>query len=389
MSTNEQATAYTYPILSRLHEIGGKPNRQHILRTTQELTANAASVDSIYGNHGHAFLTMTPADYTMLNGGVAFVPPVQPPPNPEFAAGASAATIAEAVRQHGVRQKGYALMRTVQATLRKMLLTSSDEIYWRRMRQNIILYSGRTVLELLHHINTTYGSFTEAERRDVSARMEVPWEGGPLETVIQQIQEASEAFGLGGAGLSDTQMRDKLYDLVSASNLLPEACQQWRMRNDIDKTWEEACTHFQQFANDRDQIQTAGGAGFHANHVEEAMTDLNQQVANLSVSNLTQAATIQELTTKLAASNATYQAYKDVVNSNSNSNRSRTGGRGGGYEYRPQPQPPRQNREHVIRYCHTHGSCAHLGTACRARRTGHIESATFDNRQGGSNMGCN
>jgi hypothetical protein len=91
-------------------------------------------------------------------------------------------------------------------------------------------------------MNTTYGSFTKAERRDVSARMEIPWEGGLLETVIQQIQEASDAFGLGGAQLSDTQMRDKLYDLVSTSNLLPKACQQWCMRQEADKTWDQACT---------------------------------------------------------------------------------------------------------------------------------------------------
>jgi hypothetical protein len=142
MPTTSDATAYTYPILSRLHEVGGKPNRQRILRTTQELTANAASVGSIYSNHGHAFLIMSPEDFQVLNDGVAFIPPVQPAPNPEFVAGATAAVIAEAVRQHGVNQKAYACMCLVQATLRKMLLDSSDEIYWRRMRQNIILYSG-------------------------------------------------------------------------------------------------------------------------------------------------------------------------------------------------------------------------------------------------------
>ena len=52
MSTsNSDATAYPYPVLSRLHDIGAKPNRVKTLRTTEELTANAASADSIYGNH--------------------------------------------------------------------------------------------------------------------------------------------------------------------------------------------------------------------------------------------------------------------------------------------------------------------------------------------------
>jgi hypothetical protein len=224
-ATTSDATAYPYPTLSRLHDIGGKPNRQKILRTTQELTANASSVDSIYGDHGHVFLTMTPATYQALNGGVAFVPPVQPTTHPTIVAGATAAVISETVRQHEVGQKAYRLMRLVQATLRKMLLNSSDEIYWRRLHQEIILYSGRTVIKLINHMTTTYGSFTDAERLDVTSRLAIPWEGGPLEGVIQQIQEASDAFGLGGAALTDTQKRDKLYDLVNTSNLMADACQ--------------------------------------------------------------------------------------------------------------------------------------------------------------------
>jgi hypothetical protein len=267
--------------------------------------------------------------------------PVQPEPNPDIAAGATAAAIAETVRQHGVHQKAYARMCLVQAMLRKMLLDSSDEIYWRRMRQNILLYSGRKVRELLTHMGTTYGTFTEAERRKVKSTMDVPWEGGPLETVIQQIQEASDAFGLGGAALSDTQMRDKMYDLISASNLLPEACQQWRMRPENDKNWDNACQHFQQFANDRDQAQTAGGAGFHTNHIElalaanaEAMSDLNLRVANLSVSNATQNTTIQELMTKLATTAAAHRAYCDTVTSTNHANNR---GRSGGNKRCPQP----------------------------------------------------
>jgi hypothetical protein len=63
MSTSNKVTTYAYPVLSRLHEIGGKPNRQRILRTMQELTANAVSVDSLYGDHGHTFLTKTPEDH--------------------------------------------------------------------------------------------------------------------------------------------------------------------------------------------------------------------------------------------------------------------------------------------------------------------------------------
>ena len=75
-TTNSDVTAYPYPVLSCLHDLGAKPNRVKILRTTEELTTNAASMDSIYGDHGHAFLTMTAASYQQLNGGQVFIPPV-------------------------------------------------------------------------------------------------------------------------------------------------------------------------------------------------------------------------------------------------------------------------------------------------------------------------
>jgi hypothetical protein len=83
-------------------------------------------------------------------------------------------------------------------------------------------------------------------RCKVTARLDVPWEGGPLETVIQQFEEASDAFGSTGGALTEEQQRDKLYDLVQTSNLMPEACQRWRMRPEVDKTWTDVCQHFQQ-----------------------------------------------------------------------------------------------------------------------------------------------
>ena len=79
---------------------------------------------------------------------------------------------------------------------------------------------------------------------------------------------------------------------------MPEACQRWRMRPEVDKTWTDACQHFQQYANNRDEVQTASGAGFHANRVEialaanaDALAFLHDQMANLGVANTNQVAT--------------------------------------------------------------------------------------------------
>jgi hypothetical protein len=324
MSVNDSATAssFPHPVLTRLHETGRKPTRTQILVTQTELNANAASVDSVYGPHGHTFLTLSPEQYQALNGGIAFEIPVAPAMNPTHAQGATGNVITEGVRQHTVAWKAYRLMRATETKLRNQLLEAGDDTYWRRLRMATLGYGTRTVRELLAHMLTTYGRFTEVERREAASRMDVPWEGGPLEVVIQQIEDTAEAFEQGGTILSDDQKRDKLYDLVSTSNLLPDACQRWRMLPDAQKTWDAARDHFQTFANDRDEVMTTGTAGFHGNHVENALTqtseilaDINAQMANLSERNVLQSANITDLMCSLAASDASLRAYRDANNS--------------------------------------------------------------------------
>ena len=93
------------------------------------------------------------------------------------------------------------------------------------MRLPVLGYATRTVLELVAHMVNTYGRFTDAERHAATSRMETPWEGGPLEVAIQQIEDAAETLALGGTIMTENQKRDKLYDLVNSIGLLPEACQ--------------------------------------------------------------------------------------------------------------------------------------------------------------------
>ena len=179
-------------------------------------------------------------------------------------------------------------MRKTESSLRNQLLAAADDVYWRRLRLPTLGYASRSVRDLLAHMITTYGRFTDAERQAVAARLEVPWEGGPLEVVIQQIEDAAEAFNLGGAGMTDAQKRDKLYDLVNSSGLIPEACQKWRMKPQADKTWDNAITLFLEHANDRDDMLTSGNAGYKANNMmeqtllatTEVLQELNSQVVN-------------------------------------------------------------------------------------------------------------
>ena len=49
-----------------------------------------------------------------------------------------------------------------------------------------------------------------------------------------------------------------------------------------------------------------------------------------------------------------------------------------------------RKRTKTDKYCWSHGGCAHTGKECKAgyRKRGHIEDATFENKQGGSTLYC-
>ena len=45
-------------------------------------------------------------------------------------------------------------------------------------------------------------------------------------------------------------------------------------------------------------------------------------------------------------------------------------------------------RVNKSKYCYTHGACAHDGKFCKKKRQGHKDSATFENKIGGSTAYC-
>ena len=46
---------------------------------------------------------------------------------------------------------------------------------------------------------------------------------------------------------------------------------------------------------------------------------------------------------------------------------------------------PRRRKRNQQKYCWTHGACNHWGRDCRTKAEGHDDTATFQDRKGGSN----
>ena len=100
-----------------------------------ELDANSSSVDSVFGNHGHVFLTLLPSEYTEytdLHGApfqIPEQPPMDSPPPPGAKANPTAAQLAKALRLHTNAWTAYKLMRATERDLRNQLTAAADDVY--------------------------------------------------------------------------------------------------------------------------------------------------------------------------------------------------------------------------------------------------------------------
>ena len=378
MTDRAPASAFPHRVLTRLHDPGHRPTRQKLLLVQRELNANARTVESVHGEHGHMFLTMPIEQYQPLHGDEPFVMPAKPTPDPVHGDNVTAARITENTRIHTNQWAQYRLMKATDRDLRNLLLTAADEDYWGPMCDPVHGFGTVTTLDLLTHMFATYGVLTEKEAHQAMSSLDTPWEGGPLETVIQRLLRVARE--LGPEAVSATFQRDKLYNIVHASNLLPDACQRWRLLPPAEKTWPNAMAHFQRYATDRDNVVTAGDAGFQTANLATQTTALRDLALQSALDAVT------ELRASLAATESAFQAHRlsteaalQMSRNHSTSDRAtRTTPR-----TRTQQTLPETTTQTDL-YCWSHGRCRHTSDGCRTPKEGHQREATFENLMGGS-----
>ena len=378
--------------LSRFHAPGHKPSREAVLKTLEQLNANAASVNSFTlgaPNSGLLGLTLSPAEYTATFG-VPWNRPAQPANLPVFPAGAHGPQRDEIKAEHDFNWAQYNLMIECETALRNMVLEAADPTYWQELHQPLTGFGRRTLRELIDHMLLRYAPFNEAARKNVNQTMDIGWTGGPLEEPIARIEQGAAAYAnVPGGALTDLNKCDKLYRIVDESGLLTEACRLWRFMAAANKTWDNCKAHFIQHADDRNDNETAGNAGYHqmANLVQE----LKDEVASANTQNLAMLArkqsdndtTMAELRAELAATKAQLEVFRDLSNDRDTSSRNRNRNRGN----RGPPKPPFVPTEwHLSKkhYCWTHGyNDKHDSPKCDEPDGGHVATATRSNPQKG------
>ena len=174
--------------------IVGTPDYESIAEIHLKFNSNAASVQSNFGCGTLVllFLNVSPDIYNTLSA-VAFVPPVNPEPEPAIPAGATGSAIANLRYHHAVATNVLTEYENTDKSLCWLLLASIDEIYARSLRHKYIRYGRTTTRSLLEHLYTTYANISASSLQDNDMRLRYRYDRNqPFKTLIYQVKNVVE-----------------------------------------------------------------------------------------------------------------------------------------------------------------------------------------------------
>jgi hypothetical protein len=345
LSTASSITAYfPTPIITPLASATtGQPTYATLRVAQTQLNGNAASIPSHSGDgiHGHLALTLTPEQYLALTG-VEFVPPVNPPAQPDHPNGATAAQITEINRLHVAAQATFRTYYETDKALRNQLILATPSAYVRALYDDTLGFGNVTCLQLLIHLWHNYGRITQTELDANLLRMAAAWNPPtPIEVLFSQLEDGVRFATAGNDPPSMPSVVRQGYNIVYATGLFDVACREWRCLPDPNKTMPIFQAHFHAADHDRRLTATSSSAGYHgaANAVTALPTPARRPSAPAT-----------------SASSAAGTA----------------------------PTTSRPIRS----YCWSHGHLQnprHTSATCKNKRDGHIDTATAADRLGGSN----
>ena len=213
---------------------------------------------------------------------------------------------------------------------------------------------------------------------------------------------------------SDTQLVNYGLDLIRDTGEFETLLLTWYNRPVNDQTWVNFKTHFTTAHRELSKVRGAsmrGSAFQQANATVEALTSEMLSIWNELVDSInslstvtppteivppTLPPTIEETNQQMNAStrqqdiiDAIKQLQQQMItlntNHGSNNNNYNNGNNGGTGARRT---GGRYSRTNTSKYCWSHGGCAHSSSECNAKKEGHKNNATFDNKMGGSTSFC-
>ncbi|CAB9524327.1 hypothetical protein SEMRO_1524_G279590.1 [Seminavis robusta] len=241
-----------------------KPSFPSLKIIHQELNANAMAVQSTLGGgqYGHLSLTISSTRFNALPDAAAFVIPVHPVVQPAHAGNATAAQIAETNRLYKESIERFLIYKATGTALKKQLLQAIPDTFTNTLKNDLFGYTNVTVLQILDHLDTAYGSVDQADLKDNIKRMEAEWSPNqPIEELFNQIKAAQQFAADHDPITEKTALRAATTNFEN-SGTFTEALREWNNKAEADQTWTNLESHFKKADKARRRILTASEVGY-------------------------------------------------------------------------------------------------------------------------------
>ena len=423
-------THFDYPELSR---IVGEPTLGALLTLRNQIKANAQTVETTLGGgaHGHLGLVVSAIVYEAIDGTVPYERPQLPvldiqPTDTQY-------QIAQQRHQYSEDLQQYRDVQAMERTIIQQIVAAIEPKYLRALRDRGTNRINKTIPQILKYLFDTFGDITPKEFKQLRDQVESmifdPSE--PVDTIFAEIEDLENIADMAENPMRERQKIDMAYLVLQNSKKFNSSLTKWDRRED-DKTWDDFMTFFRKEQRNmrrtgeltmsetlnKDDFVNLLTEGIKEG-VECALATKENDIESRNDDNTTESN--NSLATRLEQMNATIaqlkQEKQDLQSSMSNNmgmgvhpmmmynpmlwqmqmqqalqnnnNNNHRGQNGNSNNNKPRRQRnPGKRFKFYNRYCWSCGGCDHWGRNCHSKKDGHVDLATFKNKQGGSTDNC-
>ena len=435
-----KTTHFDYPELSR---IVGEPTLASLITPRNQVKANAQTVDTTLGGgaHGHLGLISTPQVYATITGTSPYIRPALPtldilPTDTQY-------QIAQKRHQYGEDMRQYREVQGIERAIIQQLVAAIEPKYIRALRDDKTNKITKTIPNIFRYLFETYGDISPRELQQLRNQVETlvfdPTE--PVDSVFSEIEDLDTIASMANNPMTEKQKMDMAYLILQNTKRFSTGLKKWDKKDLEEQDWQSFKDHFRKeqkdlrkcgeltiadtlnkedfvnllsegikegvkqalAARENDAVDSRDDVNTNDNEKEELMKQIEQM--NATIAKMQQEKTsnqnmqygmnpmmmsqhgfnqtmmnpfmFPQQSQQYLPNNST-NGYGNNRSNNNNNNNRRNGRR----------RNPGRRFNFYNRYCWSCGGCDHWGRNCNNKKQGHIDTATFRNKQGGSVDNC-